>query len=76
MLRVTQQDRNTYLVESETSDDPHLVDFEANGGRGACDCGQFTYRINPQWKKGEDVRPCKHIWAAYAERYWQIVKHA
>ena len=50
-----------YYVNSQTDGDPHLVDMTENQGQGACSCGQYVYRVNPAWKRGEKYPECKHI---------------
>ena len=73
-MNINHLEAHRYLVTSETdAEAEYLVDLEENKGRGMCSCRHFECRIFPKWKRGEYVKPCKHILACYAERYWNLV---
>jgi len=74
-MNITHFEANRYHVESES--DPsmaYLVDLEEHGGRGECSCRHFYCKVGPAWdRKQFEIKPCKHLWAAYSEHYWRIV---
>lgn len=53
-------DIGRYLVESESGEDPYLVDI---AGRGQCDCIHFRIRVDAQ----KTSATCKHICCARAQ---------
>jgi hypothetical protein len=62
------RERARFFVESESGEDPYLVDLLEYRRQGWCNCKNFAVTIEPAWNAGEKPVPsmCKHICRARA----------
>lgn len=59
-MKITYSNRNHLHIEGENKS-VYMVDLDANGRKGSCNCKQFKIRVQPAWNEGRKVAPCKHI---------------
>jgi hypothetical protein len=57
----------TVLGDGEST---YTVDLMSNNRKGECNCKNFAIRVLPQWRKGYDSDPCKHILQAIGYVAW------
>lgn len=57
------RERARYHVESQSGEEPYLVDLLEYRRNGFCGCKHFATKIEPKWNAGEipERRWCKHI---------------